>query len=681
MSNQFIKSITVRNFKSIRSADVKLAALNVVVGRNSAGKSSLMHSIMLATQHLSSDFISDDRISLNRNNVLNLGSFREVLNFNEDLNSSVSLGIETDTSTWGIEFVQNRDAEGLPRELSREAITRSIRFTESATPSFRNPLQQFDFSFEIQNFPVRTTPVLLSLASSKRSEMPLAEGNGYARYTTMSSSAEIVRSIDTCLFMPYSQDRIHPLPLENTDFFHLAVERFYSACALRLERVLAMRTRQSGAARLVKQDSTTESISEDQVLTFFEYLITRSNRRESLVNIPEPLKDKIVALAARMQYRDAVEANIIRTMNQIDRFAKFPYQIFDDFNSSSGAREKRELLRVLLESIVALGLSGCKNLLLPVLQRQYGVETLNVFKPLTIEVKFDEDEEQAIASDDLLVEFLQRGRDRLTRSAKNVYYLGPIRDIDYPAWRLPDPRNLGPKGEQAVEVLVHELHTVNDFPLPVGYVSDGSDSAEVDFEKALGAWLQHFELAKGVRSVDQGRDKPRMVVRIDDSENEVDLRSVGQGLSQMLPVLMQCLLAAPGSSLVIVEQPELHLHPKLESQLADFFLACARSGRQIFVETHSEHLINRLRLRIAKDPTDVTSDLIQVLFADQVNGVTNFEKANIDKYGGLVKEQWPPGFLELNLAAAETLVDAALDKRISELESLDLKDDDEDEDF
>jgi hypothetical protein len=69
-----------------------------------------------------------------------------------------------------------------------------------------------------------------------------------------------------------------------------------------------------------------------------------------------------------------------------------------------------------------------------------------------------------------------------------------------------------------------------------------------------------------------------------------------------------------------------------------------------------------------------------VLFADQVNGVTNFEKANIDKYGGLVEEQWPPGFLELNLAAAERLIDAALDKRISELESLELKDD-EDEDF
>jgi len=461
----------------------------------------------------------------------------------------------------------------------------------------------------------------------------------------------------------------------SADFFHLAVETFFSACAMRLNRFLAKRARQSGSARLFQQESPTESRPEVDVVEFFEKLINRSNRRESLVSIPEPIEGSIIRLDAKLQYRDAVEANIIRTMGQIERFAKFPSMFFDDSNSPSGARGgNRELLRMLLETIVSLGLSDCKALLIPVLQRLYGVETLKVFKPLTIEVIDDEDEEQEVVSDDLLVEFLQRGRDRLTRSAKNVYYLGPIRDIDFPAWRLPDPRNLGPKGEQAVEVLVHELHTVNDFPIPDEYVTT---SVEIDFEEALGAWLQHFELAKAVKSVDQGRDKPRMVVRIDDSADEVDLRSVGQGLSQMLPVLMQCLLATPESSLVIVEQPELHLHPKLESQLADFFLACARSGRQIFVETHSEHLINRLRLRIAEDATNATSDLIQVLFADQVDGVTKFEKANIDKYGGLVEEQWPPEFLELNLAAAERLIDAALDKRISELESLDLDDDDD----
>jgi predicted ATPase len=268
--------------------------------------------------------------------------------------------------------------------------------------------------------------------------------------------------------------------------------------------------------------------------------------------------------------------------------------------------------------------------------------------------------------------------------------LGPIRDVDYPSAQLPDPRNLGPKGEQAVEVLVHEALTVNDFPLPETFqgLLNGSSTA-INFSEALRAWLVHFEIAKGVITEDQGRDKPRMVVQIGDlskpidpADNSVDIRSVGQGLSQLLPVIMQCLLAAPGNSLVIIEQPELHLHPKLESQLADFFLACARTGRQIFVETHSEHLINQLRFRIAEDDSSKTQDLVQVLFADQVDGVTRFEKAEIDQYGGLVEEQWPAGFLELNVVAAERLIDAALDKRIHELESVeDTQDSDDEDDF
>ena len=65
-----------------------------------------------------------------------------------------------------------------------------------------------------------------------------------------------------------------------------------------------------------------------------------------------------------------------------------------------------------------------------------------------------------------------------------------------------------------------------------------------------------------------------------------------------------------------------------------------------------------------------------------MDGVTRFEKAEIDQYGGLVEEQWPSGFLELNVVAAERLIDAALDKRIHELESVEeAQDSDEDDDF
>ena len=68
-------------------------------------------------------------------------------------------------------------------------------------------------------------------------------------------------------------------------------------------------------------------------------------------------------------------------------------------------------------------------------------------------------------------------------------------------------------------------------------------------------------------------------------------------------VLVLCLASPPGSVLLL-EQPELHLHPAVQSKIADLIAACALSGRQIIVETHSEHLINRLRLLVAQGALD-----------------------------------------------------------------------------
>jgi predicted ATPase len=155
-------------------------------------------------------------------------------------------------------------------------------------------------------------------------------------------------------------------------------------------------------------------------------------------------------------------------------------------------------------------------------------------------------------------------------------------------------------------------------------------------------------------------------------ELSAELNAVGVGVSQVLPVVMQCLLAQPGDSMVIVEQPELHLHPRLEQTLADFFLACVRSGRQILIETHSEHLVNRLRLRIAEDMSDEVSSLVKVVFAEQRDGVTSYREPGIDQYGntefGDADQDWPEGFLDLTLDEARRLLKAANERKISEIE-------------
>ena len=113
---------------------------------------------------------------------------------------------------------------------------------------------------------------------------------------------------------------------------------------------------------------------------------------------------------------------------------------------------------------------------------------------------------------------------------------------------------------------------------------------------------------------------------------------------------------------MILEQPELHLHPALQQQLGDFLLDCAQSGRQLFVETHSEHLVNRVRRRVA-DPSGADEGMVvSLLFAEQVDGVTELRHSVIDPYGGSESE-WPSGFFDISAAEAQAFVSTSHTKR------------------
>ncbi|MEM9655381.1 MAG: AAA family ATPase [Actinomycetota bacterium] len=236
-----------------------------------------------------------------------------------------------------------------------------------------------------------------------------------------------------------------------------------------------------------------------------------------------------------------------------------------------------------------------------------------------------------------------------------VRYLGPLREAPHVLYDPgPSKLDLGVRGEYSAAVLHAQARTWVVMP------TDG-DGERRRLSDALDHWLREFELAENARSEDRGRMGIGLSVTPPGLDREVDLTAVGVGVSQILPVILLCLLAAPGT-LVVLEQPELHLHPRLEQKLADFLLACARSGRQLVIETHSEHLVNRLRYRIASDPTDATHDLIRLVFAESRDGVTSYREPEINQYGG-IGDDWPAGFLDLGAREAQDLVRESLTKR------------------
>jgi len=145
-------------------------------------------------------------------------------------------------------------------------------------------------------------------------------------------------------------------------------------------------------------------------------------------------------------------------------------------------------------------------------------------------------------------------------------------------------------------------------------------------------------------------------------KKQVTMADVGFGMSQLLPIIVMG-LRSPESSILVFEQPEIHLHPKLQSNLADFMLRLAISGKQVLVETHSDYFIHRLRRRIAEDKSDKLRDQISILFvrpAFEGKGAV-IEPLRVDKYG--VIENWPPDFFPESGDEAEAIIRASLEKR------------------
>jgi predicted ATPase len=108
----------------------------------------------------------------------------------------------------------------------------------------------------------------------------------------------------------------------------------------------------------------------------------------------------------------------------------------------------------------------------------------------------------------------------------------------------------------------------------------------------------------------------------------------------------------------------LHLHPAVQQRLADFFLACARSGRQLVVETHSEPLVTRLRRRVAEGDADETLKLVSLLFTELRGGDTHLEAVELNSYGGL--NSWPEGFFDGQIDDVENIIAAGAEKLAAE---------------
>ena len=240
-----------------------------------------------------------------------------------------------------------------------------------------------------------------------------------------------------------------------------------------------------------------------------------------------------------------------------------------------------------------------------------------------------------------------------------THYLGPLREEPHRVYLhigTPLPQ-VGSKGEFAAQVLWQERDT------EVMYRSGSRRrTRNISLLAAVNAALADLEVPHRmeIRSLES---LMYQVVSPLGPRKRLTIADLGFGMSQLLPILILG-LRAEEQSLLIFEQPEIHLHPRVQANLADFFLGQAElNDGTILVETHSEHFINRIRRRVAEDETNTLKDRVSVLFVrpGRRPSGARIEALEVDDYGTIVN--WPSDFLPESADEAEAILRAGVAKR------------------
>lgn len=244
---------------------------------------------------------------------------------------------------------------------------------------------------------------------------------------------------------------------------------------------------------------------------------------------------------------------------------------------------------------------------------------------------------------------------------KSICYLGPLRiktERLY-TWGGITPESVGYSGELTIAALLSSKNRK---------ISLGYNKIAKPFGEIIAASLKSMGLIDNfrVKKIAENRQEYEVNVQTKGSGDWVDLPDVGFGISQVLPVLVQCFYAPPGS-IIIMEQPEIHLHPSAQSALADVMIDVINSREngadrniQLIIETHSEHFLRRLQRRIAEDA--VPQEKVSAYFANIAKTPATLEPLQIDIFGNI--QNWPENFFGDEMGDIIEQSKAAMNKRM-----------------
>lgn len=217
----------------------------------------------------------------------------------------------------------------------------------------------------------------------------------------------------------------------------------------------------------------------------------------------------------------------------------------------------------------------------------------------------------------------------IRRELENIAYLGPLRrkpERDY-TWNKGRPGDLGIDGSSVVNAILASALLRNKEEATGQMITDVS------------VWLKRMGVAERLEVKQLGHSTRYEIVVHRDGVS-ANLRDVGIGISQVLPVLVLAYFVPRGST-ILLEEPEIHLHPLAQSVLAELFVEASKKRRvQFIVETHSEHLFRRLQTLVAKEQLPLSR--CQLYFIERDGADAVLKNLQLDKYGRV--HDWPLHF-------------------------------------
>lgn len=240
-----------------------------------------------------------------------------------------------------------------------------------------------------------------------------------------------------------------------------------------------------------------------------------------------------------------------------------------------------------------------------------------------------------------------------------VFYLGPLRE--YPQRQYisggGQPVDVGRRGEKVIDALLASRQAGNKISW-----GHGRGRKSVTVEEYVASWLRDLGLIHSfaLEAIAEGSNLYHVRVQKTTSSPPVLITDVGFGVSQVLPVLTLCFYVPEGST-IILEQPEIHLHPLVQAGLADVFIDAIKKRKiQIILESHSEHLLTRLQRRIAEEVT--TSEDASLYFCERdESSISRIVPLDLDTFGNI--KNWPKDFFGDDFAERTAMMQAEIQRK------------------